>query len=101
MTEQGWRDFSAAGMADWVVLHGGATAVFVTDSMPAAAALAAEVAHVPGVAAAAAVLTVSGPSLSVRLTRDLWRLESGHVDLALAVSAVAREHGARPDRSAV
>ncbi len=29
MSEQGWRDFlSAEGVEDWVVLHGGPTAVF-------------------------------------------------------------------------
>ena len=29
MSEQGWREFLAAeGIDDWVVLHGGATAVF-------------------------------------------------------------------------
>jgi 4a-hydroxytetrahydrobiopterin dehydratase len=29
MSEQGWRDFlSAEGVDDWVVLHGGPTAVF-------------------------------------------------------------------------
>ena len=31
MSEQGWRDFLAAeDLDDWVVLHGGATAVFGT-----------------------------------------------------------------------
>ena len=31
MSEQGWRQFLAAeAIDDWVVLHGGATAVFVS-----------------------------------------------------------------------
>jgi 4a-hydroxytetrahydrobiopterin dehydratase len=33
------------------------------------------------------------------LTRGVWRLEPGHVELARAVSAVARRHGAVADRS--
>jgi 4a-hydroxytetrahydrobiopterin dehydratase len=101
MSEQGWRDVLDAGLHEWVILHGGATAVYTTDSMAHAAALALAVVQVPGVEEAAALLTVSGRSVSVRLTRDLWFLEAGHVDLALAVSAVAREHGAVADRSAV
>ncbi len=101
MSEQGWRDVRDAGLHDWVVLHGGVTAVFVAGSMADAASLAVEVARVPGVEDAAAVLTVSGRSLSVRLTRDLWLLEAGHVDLARAVSEVAGAHGAVADRSAV
>ena len=35
------------------------------------------------------------------MTRDLWQLEARHVDLAQAVSAVAREHGAVADRASV
>src|SRR4029079_16432995 len=37
----------------------------------------------------------------VRITRDIWELEARHIDLARAVSAVAREQGATADRSAV
>ena len=34
MSEQGWQDFLAAqGVEDWVVLHGGATAVFRVRSL--------------------------------------------------------------------
>ena len=34
MSEQGWREFLAAdGVDDWVVLHGGATAVFKVGSI--------------------------------------------------------------------
>lgn len=33
MSERGWREFLAAeGVDDWVVLHGGATAVFRVQS---------------------------------------------------------------------
>ena len=102
MSEQGWRDFlAAAGVEDWVVLHGGATAAFETESLVSAARIAVAIAQVEGFEAAGAVLTISGPRITVRLTRDLWMLEAFHVGLARAISAVAREHGARPDRSAV
>lgn len=58
MSEQGWQTFLAAdGVEDWVVLHGGATAVF--------------------------------------------RLEEHHIDLARAVSATARTHGAAAERTGV
>jgi 4a-hydroxytetrahydrobiopterin dehydratase len=41
MSEQGWHDFLAAeGVDDWVVLHGGATAVFRVPSLSEAARLA-------------------------------------------------------------
>lgn len=49
MSEQGWREFLAAeGVDDWVVLHGGATAVFRVPSLCEAARLAEAVAQVPG-----------------------------------------------------
>jgi len=37
----------------------------------------------------------------LRLTRDLWALETPHIELARAVSAVARQQGAVADRAAV
>lgn len=102
MSEQGWRDFlSAEGVEDWVVLHGGPTAVFRTSSLAEAARLAVAVAEVPGLQGTRAVLTVSPAGLSVRLNREVWGTEAGHVELARAVSAVARDHGAAADRSAV
>jgi len=101
MSEQGWKHFLAAdGVDDWVVLHGGPTAAFRTRSLLEAARLAVAVAEVPGLGPRTA-LTISGARLTVRLTRELWAIEAEHVEIALAVSAVAREHGASPDRMAV
>jgi 4a-hydroxytetrahydrobiopterin dehydratase len=91
----------ADGVADWVVLHGGAVAVFRTGTFAEAARLASAVAEVHGVAEIGAVLTVSGSRLSVRLTRDVWQLGASHIGVARAVSAVAAQHGAVADRSAV
>jgi 4a-hydroxytetrahydrobiopterin dehydratase len=102
MSEQGWRDFLAAeGVDDWVVLHGGATAVFRVQSLSEAARLAEAIAKAPGIAGAGVVLTLADTRVSVRLSRDVWNLERLHIQLAQAVSAVAREHGAAPDRAAV
>jgi 4a-hydroxytetrahydrobiopterin dehydratase len=102
MSELGWKDFLAAeGVDDWVVLHGGATAVFRVGSMDEAARLAGAVAAIPGLAGSGTLLTVADTRLTVRLTRDLWRLEARHIDLARAVSAVARTHDAPADRASV
>jgi 4a-hydroxytetrahydrobiopterin dehydratase len=102
MNEQAWRGFLAAeGVEDWVVLHGGATAVFRVGSMSEAVGLAEAVAKVPGVAGAGVLLTLADARVTVRLTRDVWDLEARHVGLARGVSAVARERGAVPDRAAV
>ena len=100
MSEQGWRDFLVAqGGSDWVVLHGGAMAVFRVESVVEAARLAEALAHVPGLDGAGVLMTIADGQLTVRLTRDLWQLEQGHVHLARAVSAVARAHGAIVDRT--
>jgi 4a-hydroxytetrahydrobiopterin dehydratase len=102
MSEQGWHEFlAAAGVDDWVVLHGGATAVFRVGSLSDAARMAEAVVKAPGVAGAGVLLTLADGRVTVRLTRDVWSLEPGHIELARTVSAIAREHGADPDRVAV
>jgi 4a-hydroxytetrahydrobiopterin dehydratase len=102
MSEQGWRGFLAAdGVDDWVVLHGGVTAVFRVGSLGEAARLAAAIAELPGLEGSGALLTIAESRLTVRLSRELWQLEAHHIDLARAVSAVAEEHGAEADRAAV
>ena len=102
MSEQGWKEFLVAeGVADWVVLHGGASAVFRVRSLGEAVRLAEAVAGVAGLEGSGSLLTIADDRLTVRLTRDMWQLERGHVDLARAVSAVARGHGAVADRAAV
>ena len=102
MSEQGWQAFLVAeGVDDWVVLHGGATAVFRVASLGDAAQLAHAVAQLPGLAGSGVLLTAADDRLSVRLTRGVHRLEERHVDLARALSATARTHGASADRAAV
>jgi 4a-hydroxytetrahydrobiopterin dehydratase len=102
VSERGWREFLAAdGVNDWVVLHGGATAVFRAGSLGEAARLAGAVAQVEGFEGTGALLTIADARLTVRLTRDIWELEPRHIELARAVSAVAKLHGAVADRAAV
>jgi 4a-hydroxytetrahydrobiopterin dehydratase len=102
MSEQGWHDFLAAeGVEEWVVLHGGAMAAFRVGSLPEAARLAEAVAETPGIDGSGVMLTLADGSLTVRLSRDLWQLEPRHIELARAVSAVARARGAVPDRASV
>jgi 4a-hydroxytetrahydrobiopterin dehydratase len=102
MSEEGWHGFLAAeGVDDWVVLHGGATAVFRVGSLRAAAGFADAVANAPGLTDTGVLLTLADDRVTVRLSRDVWQLEPRHVALARAVSAIAREHGAVADRAAV
>jgi len=102
MSERGWREFLAAdGVDDWVVLHGGATAVFRAGSLAEAARLAVDIGELTGFEGSGSLLTIADAQLTVRLTRDLWGLEARHIELARAVSAVACQHGAAADRAAV
>jgi 4a-hydroxytetrahydrobiopterin dehydratase len=102
VSEAGWHAFlEASGVDDWVVLHGGATAVFRAGSLAAAARLAVAVGEVAGFGGSGALLTIAEDRLTVRLTRDMWQLEPRHIELARTVSAVAHQHGAAADPAAV
>ena len=103
MSEQGWKDFIAAeGVDDWVVLHGGPTAVYTVASFAEGARLAVAIADkVPALADGRVAVTLTGHRLTVRLTREMWALESRHIGLARDVSAVAHDFGAVADRAAV
>jgi len=102
MSDEAWRGFLAAeGLDDWVVLHGGATAVYRVASLAEAARLAQAFAAIPELAGDGVLLTLADERVSVRLTRDLWAMEMHHIARARAVSAVARAHGVAADRSAV
>ena len=94
------RFLASDGVADWVVLHGGAVAVYAVDSLSEAAELAASIARV--VASDPHMLMTAGAErLTIRLTRDVWQLEQRHVDLARQISELARDAGAIPDRGSV
>ncbi len=101
MSEDGWRAFlTSEDLDEWVILHGGPTAVFVVNSLRDAARLAAAVAEVPGLSPRT-LLSAASDRLTVKLTREMWGTELSHVEVARAISAVAREHGATADTSAV
>jgi 4a-hydroxytetrahydrobiopterin dehydratase len=102
MSDEGWRAFLAAtGIEEWAVLHGGPTAVYRTSSLADAAALAQAIAAVPGLNGTHAQINLLSSQVTVRLTRDQLIMERSHVELARAVSAAAKAHGAVADRSAV
>ena len=98
MSEKGWRAFLAAeGLEDWVVLHGGPTAVFKTESFAEAANLANSIAQLPQLEATQTQLNIVYGRLTVRLTREVWRIEIEHIDLARAISRIAQSLGVAAD----
>jgi 4a-hydroxytetrahydrobiopterin dehydratase len=95
LSEQHWKDFlQADGLDDWVVLHGGPSAVFVTAGLADSAALAQAVAQLPGLDETHTQLSIVSNRLTVRLTREIWKIEPGHVALAKEISEVAKSLGA-------
>lgn len=100
MSEQGWRAFlSADGLQDWVMLHGGPTAVFKVSSLRDAARLGGVIAELPGLESRT-LLTAAADRLTVKLTREMWGTEVRHIESARAISTAAREFGAVADRAA-
>lgn len=98
MSEDGWKAFIAAdSLDDWVVLHGGATAFFALGSLVEAAHFAGAIAALPMVAGTDTLISVSDAGTSVRLTRDVWQLETHHIAVAQAVSKLAKDHGAKAE----
>ncbi len=102
MSDQGWKAFLATeDLTDWVVLHGGPTAVFQTKTLAAAAELAQAIAQLPGLDGTAAHMSIVTKSLTMRLTREVWNTELEHIELAREISKIAKNHGAIGDPSMV
>ncbi len=102
MSDQGWKAFLATeDLTDWVVLHGGPTAVFQTKSLAAAAELAQAIAQLPGLDGTAAHMSIVSKSLTIRLTREVWNTEVEHIELAREISKIAKNQGAVGDPSMV
>lgn len=102
MSEQFWHEFLRAdGLSDWVVLHGGPSAVFRVSSLKMAVTLAEAITQAPGVGDSDVLLTLAKDRVTARLTRDIWSIQPRHTEVARAISAVARRHSATPDRAAV
>jgi 4a-hydroxytetrahydrobiopterin dehydratase len=102
MSDQGWKDFLAAeGLKDWVVLHGGPTAVFQTQTLADAAALAQAIAQLPGLDGTPAHMSIVSKSLTIRLTREVSNTEVEHIALAREISKIAKTQGAVADSGLV
>jgi 4a-hydroxytetrahydrobiopterin dehydratase len=95
VSEDHWRAFlEADGLDDWVVLHGGPSAVFLTSNLADAAELARAVAQVPGLDASTIQLVIVSNKLTIRLTRETWKIEPQHITVAREISEIARSLGA-------
>ena len=46
-------------------------------------------------------MSVARDRLTIKLTREMWGTEARHVEVARAISRIARERGATADRAAV
>src|SRR5436190_1026297 len=90
MSEQGWRAFlDADGVEDWVVLHGGAAAVFEVGSLGAAALFAEAIARVLGYAPLAGDNSIDplghGPTIWMQDLDPAKPLRHAmHIDVSLA-----------------
>jgi 4a-hydroxytetrahydrobiopterin dehydratase len=95
LSEAHWKEFlQAEGLEDWVVLHGGPSAVFLTNSLIEAADLARAVAQLPGLDGTNVQLSIVSNRLTVRLTREIWKIEEEHITLAREISSIAKSLGA-------
>jgi len=52
--------------------------------------MAEAIAKVPGISGTGALLTLADGRLTVRLTRDIWKLEPSYLELVRTVSVIAR-----------
>lgn len=102
MSEQGWKAFLAADdLTDWVVLHGGPTAVFKTKTFAEAANFFQALAQLPEINVNKTQINVVSERVTVRLTREVWNIESAHIDLARSISKIADSLGVIADPSQV
>jgi 4a-hydroxytetrahydrobiopterin dehydratase len=102
MSEQGWKAFLAAeDLTDWVVLHGGPTAVFKTKTFAEAANFFQALAQLPEINGTKTQINVVSERVTVRLTREVWNIESAHIDLARSISNIADSLGVVADPSQV
>ena len=95
MSDAHWKEFlQGEGLEDWVVLHGGPSAVFLTSSLIDAADLARAVAQLPELEETNVQLSIVSNRLTVRLTREIWKIEEEHITLAKEISSIAKSLGA-------
>jgi 4a-hydroxytetrahydrobiopterin dehydratase len=102
VSEAHWKEFlQADGLEDWVVLHGGPSAVFLTSSLADAAELGRAVARLHGLEDSHTQLSIVSKRLTVRLTREIWKIEPDHITLAREISKIAKSLGAVSDPNQV
>ena len=99
------REFGeTAGTEDWRVVGDGACACFHAGSFAAATRLAAAIGALPGTTEHAPDIDVRDGDVTVRLlswSEDWYGMSRRDVELARAISGLAREHGAVSDPGAV
>jgi len=98
------RFHESEGVEDWRVLGDGASTLFRTDSLAAAARLLQGISGLAGVDDYHPDLDIRSDGVTVRLltmTADYWGMSQRDVELARQISAVAREQGLSADPFAV
>ena len=99
------REFGETeGTEDWRVVGDGACACFRAGSFAAATRLAAAIGALPGVEDHRPDIDVRDGDVTVRLltwSEDFYGMSKRDVELATAISSLAREHGAASDPQAV
>jgi 4a-hydroxytetrahydrobiopterin dehydratase len=99
------REFLAADRTgDWRVVGDGAWAFYPTPSLDASVRLVAAVAAIPGFAAHRPAIDIRADGVSVRLltlTESWFGMSTLDVELAAAISAVARDQGLAAEPAAV
>jgi 4a-hydroxytetrahydrobiopterin dehydratase len=100
-----WREFRESdGIEDWRNLSGGATAMFRTSTFMAATRFAAGIATLPGAEDQRPSIDIRHDGVTVRLltrTETYRGMSRRDVELARAISALARRDGLVADPSAV
>ena len=95
---------ASAGVEDWRVIGDGACAYFATGSFSAGARFAQAIAGLPGVDGKAPDVDLRPDGVTVRVVTvadDYYGMSQDDVEMARAISAIAREQGLAADASAV
>lgn len=89
---------AAEGVEDWRALFFGVHGRFAADGWATAAAFVAALRAVPGLAALSPAVDLRADAVTVRLPDDVTgHLPATAVEVSRRVSALARDHGLRPD----
>lgn len=94
----------AGGTEDWPVLGDGAATFVRTTSFEESTRFVAAIGALPGVDEHPPAIDIRTDGVTIRLLTtadDWWGMGRLDIDLARAISALAREHGLAPDRGEV